>query len=143
MIYWDTSVILKLYVEEEDSAHWQASALLQSLPLRSSALLKGELAHALKQKEQRGEIIAGAAKALFAIFSEDLAAGRFVLIPVGEDVLASAAGLALEGVALRTLDGLHLATAVVSQCRQMATTDTRLAEAARRKGFTVLEGADL
>lgn len=55
--------------------------------------------------------------------------------------IQAAARLALAGGPLRTLDGLHLATALVSQCRQIATTDQRLAEAARHNGLEVLPGA--
>jgi predicted nucleic acid-binding protein len=138
MIYWDTSVIVKLYAEEEDSAEWQQRILLQEAPLRTSALSFSEMAYALKQKEARAEIKSGAAKILFKLFESDVDAGRFLLVPIGKDVLKASVELLACGSPLRTLDGLHLATAKLLKCHKIATTDRRLAEAARSAGFKLL-----
>ena len=140
MIYWDTSVVLKLYVEEPDSGQWQRMVLQQKGPLRSSALMQAEMAHALKQKELRGEIAFGAAWELFGLLDEDLRTGRFHLFPIGRDVLDVAARLAMKADRLRTLDGLHLATASITKCRQIATTDKRLAGAALAIGMELVNG---
>lgn len=141
MIYWDTSVILKLYVDEPDSGEWQELALGQRGPLRSSALMQAEMAHALKQKELRGEVAKGAADELYKLLCEDLQAGRFLLFPVGRDVLEASARRALEGGHLRTLDGLHLATAEIAKCTRIATTDKRLAAAAIYNGMELIDGS--
>lgn len=136
MIYWDTSCVLKLYAAETDSSKWQALALSAEDDLAASALLETEMAFALEQKELRGELCKGGAKALFCAFRRDVRARRFVLYPVGEDVLSTAADLAKRcyhaapPVMLRTLDGLHMATAHLAKCRSLATTDQRMREAA-------------
>jgi predicted nucleic acid-binding protein len=143
MIYWDTSSILKLYAEEHDSVYWQAIALAQRPPLLASALARVEMAFALRQKERRGQLASGAANALQKIFESDISVGRFLLVPMGKDVLSgclelSANAVFLENrILLRTLDGLHLATALVMRCRSIATADVRLAEASKVAGLKI------
>ena len=67
----------------------------------------------------------------------DVAAGRWLLVPVGSDVLARAAQIAHRcyhhhpPVPLRTVDGLQLATALVLMAREIITTDQRLRQAAK------------
>lgn len=139
MTYWDTSIILKLYVAEPDSTFWQGRAVAQGAPLRSSALAYAELAHALKQKEMRGEVAPNAARKLFSLFQEDLESGRYLLFPIGKDVLEEASDLAMKVGALRTLDGLHLASARLAKCSLLATADRRLAEAAGAVGMDLVQ----
>lgn len=144
MVYWDSSVILKLYVSERDSEEWQTRALRGNRPLRSSSLLLAEIAFALRHKETRGEINAGAARKLYLLFREDVAAGKIQVFPMGADVLEESAVLAdmrKAGKAplLRTLDGLHLATAKLLKCREIATTDARMRTMAKALGFGLYE----
>lgn len=140
MIYWDTSCVLKLYVAESDSYLWQEHAVRSEDKFAASALLDTELTYALEQKEARGEIRSGAARALLKMFRRDVSAGRFVLYPVGSDILARAADIAHDcyhgrkPIHLRTLDGIHLATATRLKCSFMATTDERM-----RRGAALLK----
>lgn len=141
MIYWDTSCVLKLYCAESDSLAWQGLAAGAEEGLLSSALLSAELAFALARKEARGDIRRGGAKRLHAQFLRDVQAGRFQLIPVGADVLEGAAQLAARcllarrPVSLRTLDGIHLATAVLMKCPALATADERMQSASAVLGL--------
>jgi predicted nucleic acid-binding protein len=136
VIYWDTSCVLKLYTNETDSMQWQRHAVSASGELAASALLEAEMAYALEQKEVRGDVLPGGARALLRLFRRDLQMGRFVLYPIGTDVVRLAADMAdrcyhaATPVRLRTLDGLHLATAVLLKCRWLATTDRHMCEAA-------------
>lgn len=136
MIYWDTSCVLKLYTAENDSLLWQSQALTADDEFVSSVILETELVYALEQKELRGEIKQGGAKALLHIFRNDLQAERFTLFPVGTDVLKAAATIATQcyhaekPIHVRTLDGLHLATSRLLKCRSVATTDVRMKAAA-------------
>lgn len=59
-------------------------------------------------------------------------------VGVSEDIRARAAGL--EPAELRSLDAIHLATAIElrDKIERFATYDIRLADAARRAGFSVL-----
>lgn len=149
MIYWDTSCVIKLYTQESDSALWQ-KVVIGSLSERvSSLLLEVELAFALTQKELRGEIAPGGANALLRIFRHDVKVGRFILFPLGADVIRRAAGLANEAAScpscrpacsLRTLDGLHLATAAILRCKGIATADVRMKAGAHLLGIPVITG---
>lgn len=140
MIYWDTSCLLKLYTPESDSLQWEHQALTLDDEFAASALVDTEMACALEQKEFRGETKSGSAKALLALFRNDVRKGRFVLYPVGSDVFDSAATIAAkccrsrEPFALRALDALHLATAEILKCDAIASTDRRM-----RTGATLLE----
>lgn len=140
MIYWDTSAVIKLYVREPDSAGWQQVALGSMQPRVASALVEAELAFALRHKEQRKELKRGGAAALIEWWRQDVAAGQFQMVSVSADVVARSVELARErtvGSTLRTLDGLHLATALLMRCTSMATADRRLQEAARCFGLHV------
>jgi uncharacterized protein len=144
VIYWDTSCVLKLYTAESDSSHWQKAALEQEDDFVSSALLETEMAYALEQKERRGDIKSGGAQALRRLFYRDLKEQRFVLYPVGRDVLTLASGIAetcyhlRQPLPLRTLDGLHLATALLLKCRALATADSRMTAAAAVLSLSLL-----
>ncbi len=135
MIYWDTSCLIKLYVAESDSDPWQERLAAESAPCLSSGLLFAEMAYALLQKEIRKEIRPGSARRLFEHFERHVKQGRFELLPVGTDVLeqsvvvARTCYAAKPVIALRTADGIHLATAIVAGCSRVATTDQRMLSA--------------
>jgi predicted nucleic acid-binding protein len=127
-----------LYTKESDSSEWEREAISSDEKRVSSSLLEVELAFAFRMKEQRGELVRGGAKKLMVLFRKDVAAGRFQLFPMGADVLALAAQLAdelLPNVSVRTLDAIHLATAELLKCSQMASADERMIAAARHLGI--------
>lgn len=140
MIYWDTSCVLKLYTPENDSETYLSMADESSEPLVSSEVLDTELFYALRQKEIRGDIGRGWAERLHKKFCADVEKGRLVLLAVGRDVLAQAVGVARRcyaekpPVLLRTLDGIHLGTALTAGCTAIVTTDRRM-----RQGADLLE----
>jgi predicted nucleic acid-binding protein len=144
MIYWDTSCVIKLYTAESDSEEWQHHACDAEEQLVSSALMRTESAYALEQKECRGEILSGGAAKLLELLDHDVAGGRFNLFPVGEDVLSEAVAIAgvcyraSPNVPLRTLDGIHLATAALLKCTCIATTDEGTRKGAQILGITLL-----
>ena len=120
--YLDSSAIVKLAVAEPESP-----ALRQHLrrrrPLISSALARVEVLRAL--------LPAGSAA---------VASGRAVLVDIDlaritDRVLAAAA--TLQPVELRSLDAIHLATALQlgDDVRQLVTYDERMANAARGLGL--------
>ncbi|OGV73380.1 MAG: hypothetical protein A3K19_24500 [Lentisphaerae bacterium RIFOXYB12_FULL_65_16] len=144
MIYWDTSCVLKLYTPEADSEAFLQRADDTELPLLSSDVLRAEVYFALCQKEIRGEIKVGSAEPLFGKFEADVTGGRFLLLPVGRDVLATARDVARQCyrrrpvVALRALDGIHLASAVLGRADGIVTVDARMREASDVLGLHVL-----
>ena len=144
MIYWDTACVLKLYTTEPDSAAYLRLAEQSTEPVASSEILGVELAFALHQKELRGELKPGGAERLRQQFMTDVAAGRWLLAPVGTDVLTRAIHIAQKcfhrrpPLSLRTLDGIHLATALVLKARHVVSTDQRLRQTAVLLGLTLL-----
>lgn len=145
MNYWDTSCVLKLYTAEPDSAQYLALASQATESLLSSEVLTAELYYALSQKELRGEIKVGAAERLWKQFQNDCAAGRWLLLPVGPDVLTRAAQVAKASyrhrpaVTLRTLDGIHLASALSAKAKQLVTADGRMKQGAAVAGLPVFQ----
>jgi predicted nucleic acid-binding protein len=139
--YWDTSCILKLYCRESDSPdHLRLLAASRSPP-RSSVLLETELFYAFLRKERQDETGGLSAVRLFKAFRADVEKGRMILLPLGNDVYEESRRIARlchahhPPVMLRSLDGLHLATARLSGCDQVFTTDARMKAAAVLLGF--------
>lgn len=143
--YWDTSCLLKLYCREQDSAACLARAAAMTEPIMTSVFTVSEMTFAFYQKEMRGELAAGAPQILLEEFDEDIRRGRLVLLPFGGDVEAAARRMAAvcyskaPVIALRTLDGLHLATAQLAGCREVLTTDARMRSAAAAVGLRTPE----
>ena len=141
MIYWDTSVVIKLYVQESDSSRWEKIALTGNHTRASSVLLESEFAFAVRQKELRGEVKAGGASHLSRRLNRDIAKGFIQLYPLSAEVISRSIELVLlhsERMPLRTLDGLHLATALLLDVKSMATADERLSNAARLLGISLV-----
>ncbi len=138
-LYVDTSVLLKFYVGESDSIRWLDWLSRQRGIFCSSELAKVEIAFALAQKERRGELSPGASVEIFQYFLGDIRDGRFQILPMDARVIQSSFSLALgvqaPSLPLRTLDGLHLATALVRETKFLATADKRMATAALGLGL--------
>jgi predicted nucleic acid-binding protein len=141
--YWDTSCVLKLYCREADSPRCLEHAARAKSPLVSSVLLSAELIFAFQQKEWRGELAPGTGASLYERYLSDLSLGRFLLLPVGNDLRDEARSIAeacfgkAPVIPLRTLDGLHLASALLSGSRGILTTDERMKQAAQRIGLAL------
>jgi uncharacterized protein len=127
LIYLDSSAIMKLVVLEQET-----SALLSFLANHSerasSVLARVEVLRALRR--------AGASASERRRAVDVLA--RIALLHVDDDILESAAEL--ESADLRSLDAIHIATAlsIQSELTGVVTYDERFAAAARRAGLSVL-----
>lgn len=144
MIYWDTSAIVPLYVDEASSSDWQSLLIQSSTPAKSSTLSVTEFHCALRRKKFRRNLSGDCVEALIKKFTEDCEHGRWELYPIGADIIqaslhaAEKSHAAPDPVPLRSLDSLHLATALTLRCDTFATGDQRLAAAAEKLGFEVL-----
>lgn len=126
-LYLDASALVKLVAEESESLALRA--FLAGRPARvSSALTRVEVIRAV------GRSTLGAAGRRRA--QEALA--RITLVRLDEDVLDAAGRL--PPASLRTLDALHLATAISvgRDLKEFVTYDRRLAEAAVTAGLEVV-----
>ena len=143
MAYWDTSALLKLYVTESDSPYFDSLAET-SEPIFSSEIVIPETLCALHRKEHSGDLRRGGARTVFRKFSADIDAGRIVTIPYGRDVIAEAQKVVAlaygrpKPFLIRSLDVIHIASAVVSKARALIATDTRLREAAALVGLDLI-----
>lgn len=134
--YWDTSCVLALYTPENISSRVAKVAATEKGPLHSSSILEFEMTFALNAKEARGEIPKGSAAIILERFQGDLKTGRFLLIPPGIDIkirtkeIASRLLKSKPPVFVRTLDGIHLATALELGKPELHTADKKMAFAA-------------
>lgn len=142
--YWDTSCVLPLYIPESGSAELSELAGSQSEPLTSSQILGFEFLFAVHARVAREEIPRSFASKVQRKFLSDLNAGRFLLIPLGEDMLDQVAQMTIgltkhsPVLELRTLDGIHLATAQKLGSEEVVTNDKRMKKAAQTLGMCVL-----
>lgn len=125
MLYVDTSALVKLLLTEPESTAVRAF-LARNAPLVSSAITEVETLRVVRR--QRPDL-AEAARLLL---------DTLVLVDVGEDVRLRAA--TLPPPPLRTLDAIHLATALVlgPGLTAVVTYDLRMSEAAQSAGVPVV-----
>ena len=142
MRYFDTGVLLKLYLPEpraaEAVAHVNACANVPPItPLHELALRS-----ALRQKVGRGEITQAECEALLAQMETDLTSGVHERATVvWADVFARAESLSVEhGVSTlcRSLDTLHVALAIALGATEFCTFDHRQSLMAAAAGLTVI-----
>ncbi len=122
MIYIDTSALAKFPLDEAESDAL-ADYLRAATSLASSALTRTELLRTVRlHRPDRLEVAAAELRAIS-------------LIPIGEDVLTRASGLDPAG--LRTLDAIHLASALLlgRELEALVAYDERLLEAAAAHGI--------
>jgi predicted nucleic acid-binding protein len=126
VLYLDSSAIVKLVVPEAETG-----ALVETLRLDpetvSSVLARVEVLRAVRRSGAR-RAVADRAESIL---------GRMALVQLGEDVVTTASRL--RPLELRTLDAIHLATALslAPTLTEFITYDARLASAAGKAGLTV------
>lgn len=116
---------MKLVVDEPESADLSAHLRSDDAVIATSSLALVEVPRATSIANPSPEVQSETARLLESC----------LLIEVGNPLLRSAA--ALTSVELRTLDAIHLASAVELEPDELVTYDRRLAEAARRLGLPV------
>jgi len=142
-LYFDSSVLVKLYVREESS-----DTVARFLARRGEAVIVNslhelEIRNALRLKRFRDEIDDGQLAASMAMLDTDLAAGRLVRGPIdwpsicGEAERLSTAMAVSTGV--RTIDLLHVAAALGQVSSGLVSLDHRQRAAARASGLEVVE----
>ncbi len=142
MRYFDTGVLLKLYLPEPRAA--EAVALVNSNPGKPAVnhLHELEMRSALRQKAGRGELSQSECDVLIAHVESDLATGVHDRVTVSwPDVFATAEALsAAHSVATlcRTLDTLHVALALELGATEFCTFDLRQSRMATAAGLTVI-----
>ena len=144
MAYWDTSALLKLYVSEHDSLYFDRLADQTQEHIFSSAIVTIEVLCALYQKELTGNLRPRGAGLGLSKFAAHMSSGRIVTVPYGNEVAAEAETLVRRAfsqprpIRIRSLDAIHVASALVAKAATLVATDTRLREVAALAGLKVL-----
>ena len=110
LAYFDTSVLIKRYAKERGSS--RAQALLRSHRFLSSAIAPVEAVSALFRRRAAGDLAEHDFAAIMSRFAKDR--GYWELIEVSATVLDQAEDI-IARVGVRTLDAIHLASAIVFQ----------------------------
>lgn len=141
LAYFDTSVLLKRYLQESGSA--QAVALLRRYQVLTSALAPVEATSALVRRRTAGELRPADFEAIAAQLFRDRQ--HWHLVELTTDVLSRAEDIITQAN-VRTLDAVHLSSALAVKAawgdprRQMAfvTGDNRQQDAAQALGLSVV-----
>jgi hypothetical protein len=132
MIYVDTSVLIAIYTKETKSAdvsRWYASCTDE---LACAVWCVSEFASALGIKQRTGQISHAEAQIAWMQF-ERMCANDLQLLPIESATFHRAAILTLDAASgLRAGDALHLASALDSKVKSIATLDNVLATNAKR-----------
>ncbi|HUZ07552.1 MAG TPA: type II toxin-antitoxin system VapC family toxin [Candidatus Paceibacterota bacterium] len=135
-MYLDSAIITKLLVREEDSEWFENN--LAGEPLWSSELSLAEVHSAILIKERTGHISAAERKNAVARFQWMHDTEQLRFHPLSRLVAERAAGLLVSchpDVALRSLDAIHVATALLYLRGSLCATDRKMRAAAQRIGL--------
>jgi predicted nucleic acid-binding protein len=135
-MYLDSAIITKLLVREDDSEWFEKN--LAGEPLWTSELSLVEVRSAILIKERTGYISAAERKSAVARFQFMCGTEQVRLHPLNLLAVERAAGLLVSchpDVALRSLDAIHVATALLHSRGSLCATDRKMRSAAQRVGL--------
>jgi len=141
MNYADTGILLKSYVEEENSS--LADRILHSLgaPFFYSHLHEIELPNAIRLEVFRGEISQAQSETALGAFRSDIEGGRLARFSYDlAGIFSAAERLSLKHsarIGARSMDLLHIAAALEAGCTHFASLDKRQRECAALEGLTI------
>lgn len=143
MAHWDTSALLKLFLNEEDSSIFEALAAPGAVPV-TALIGRHEARAAFLRREGEGSLPSGEADQLYRDLIGDIANGDITEVPLSPALEGEYARVLRQGllhsppVLVRTNDALHLATARLMGELEFVSADGRQRAAAAHLGFTVL-----
>lgn len=107
----------------------------------SSAISSVEFAAAIARKQLSGELPAQTASLAVKRFTLDCEAGQIQMLPCGGDVLEGARNLASatkrRAPLLRSLDAIHISSALMIRPYAVVTTDARMRSIASLNGLNI------
>lgn len=142
MSYWDTSALGKLYIPEPDSTAFARKAVEEN-EIVTSRIGFYEIRRLAFRKESEGLIRPGGAEAVLTHVVEDIDSGQLRIVELGAQVEAASLDILVAchrrnpSMPIRTLDGIHLASAKVDPQTELVATDRRIREAGKLLGFTL------
>ena len=136
-IYCYASALVKVYLREPDSREID-SLFAGRRDVIVSELAITEVISSIARRRREGAIPATTAAQIRATILADLEAGSFLRSDLTPDTHREAEKLLLaSSVALRTLDALHVAGALLARAASVAAYDRRLREGAASLGLAV------
>lgn len=143
MSYWDTSALAKLYVVEGDSGVFESRYAASTVAQTTSRLSYYEVLRTLEMKAILGGLNASSLQTHSTRFKTDVVTGRFRLIELSEQVEQEFESVLNRcfsqnpAIHIRTMDAIHLASAIAAGETELVCTDKRLRDAALRCGLAV------
>ena len=143
-IYWDTSALLKIYTPESDSEYFLDLIAKEEHPVFISVVGGVEIRCALNRKEHAGDVRRADATRAMRRFTEDCAEGRIAQLPCGDEMTARAreivelARVHPSPAPIRSLDAIHIASALSMRAARIVTTDIRMREVAAMVNLKVI-----
>ena len=143
MAHWDTSGLMKLFLEEPDSSTFAALALTRG-PLVTAFIARHEAQATFLRREGEGALLVGEADRLYEDLLSDLANGEIVEVLLTRALESEYRAVLRQcllhspQVFVRTNDALHLAAARLAGESEFISADGRQRAAAIHLGFTVL-----
>jgi predicted nucleic acid-binding protein len=139
--YFDSAIIVKLYVQETTSPEAIRLVGGYAAPYVLTQWQVLEVKNAIRLKVFRGEITVAELSQSIAAFDQDIATGRwqrpaYAAADVEQKTEELSAGHAAT-LGCRTLDIIHVAAALVIGAREFVTFDGRQRALARQAGLTV------
>lgn len=132
--YADTSFVVSLYIQDANSAEAARRMNDLQLPVSISLLGRMELANALQLQLFRGQLGLAEIRSAHSAFQADARSGLWLVRPVTATVYERAEQLALQWTSrlgTRTLDILHMATALAFEADAFHTFDERQSKLAQ------------
>jgi len=139
-VYADTSFLVSLYVLDANSARAAAQMKAVKLPVLLTPLGELELANALYLRVFRKELVPSRINTAHALFIKDIEDGIFELRSLSQTVYDRAKLIARKHtlhLGTRTLDVLHVASALVLQAKAFYTFDRNQEKLAGAEGLVV------
>jgi predicted nucleic acid-binding protein len=139
--YFDTSVLLKTYIEDALSEVADALLFEAGTPIPFTHLHAIELPTAIRLKRFRKEITVEQETASLETVSADVASGRLQCPPYDLDTLFRHAEAISQRhaatIGARSMDILHVAAALESNCTELVSFDNRQRKLALAEGMTI------
>jgi uncharacterized protein len=137
-LYLDTSALVKLYVQEAETAELSAFVRRFRRPLPYTSLHELELTHALERRRRERALTAADANRVRKLVEEDLRLGVLVRPEITWPVVfARAIQLLRHHAGLRSLDALHLGCALELAPHRFVTYDSKQGVAAAAEQLSV------
>ena len=138
----DSSLIVALYLAEVDSARADAACAAVPPPILLTDWHRVEIANAFQRAVKNGRITSTQAAQLWQDFTGDVNAGRFQIVAIDHAaVLARTLALTQKHTATtgtRSLDLIHIATALEIKAADFLSFDHRQRLAASDEGLNVI-----